>query len=307
MTLPDTYLSYPHRAVGMDQDRYAWRPVTDRNPTSLPGGKTVAAMIVVPLEFFPLNPSGKPFKHPGAMVTPYPDLRHYTTRDYGNRVGVYRLLDMLERHGLTATFAINAMLLSRIAPLVREIASAGHEIAAHGLSTDAIAWGGIDPALEKAAILETRHLFDASGLIPRTWLSPARSQSFATPDLIREAGFDVCLDWEHDTVPVAMRTRHGALSCVPLMNELDDRKLLLEQRQSEAEWATQLADARTLMVDEAATRGAQVLSFTLTPYVTGLPFRIATVDRLLSGLANDPAVFVAGAAALADLFGASDG
>jgi hypothetical protein len=260
-------------------------------------------VIVVPLEFFPLNPSGKPFKHPGAMVTPYPDLRHFTTRDYGNRVGVYRILDGLARHGLTATFAINAVLLDRVGPLLGEIASAGHEIAAHGLSTDAIAWGGINPQQEQANIAATRQMFAAAGLNPRTWLSPARSQSFATPDLIRQAGFDVCLDWEADSVPVPIRTEHGGLSCVPLMNELDDRKLLIDQRQSETDWATQIAEARRLMVAEGAASGAQVLSFTLTPYVTGLPFRIAAMDKVLGGLADDPAVLVAGAARVADLFG----
>ena len=100
MPLPDEHLIYPHRSYGMDQDRYAWRPVTQRAPIALPSGAAVAAMIVVPIEHHPLNPPGKPFKHPGAMVTPYPDLRHYTTRDYGNRVGVYRILEVLKAAGM---------------------------------------------------------------------------------------------------------------------------------------------------------------------------------------------------------------
>jgi allantoinase len=303
MSLPDTYLTYPKRAHGMDQDRHGWRPLPQRPPVRLSGRQMLACMIVVPLEFFMLNPSGKPFRHPGAMVTPYPDLRHYTTRDYGNRVGVFRLLDALKAAGLTATFAVNAVLLERVRPLIEAILADGHEIAAHGLSTDAIAWGGIDPAVEAAHVARTRELFDAAALAPRTWLSPARQQSFATPDLIRAAGFDVCLDWETDSVPISLRTDHGPLACVPLSGELDDRKLLIEQRQSEDEWAAQIGEAARLMLDEAPAVGAQVLSCTLTPYISGLPFRIGHVEQVLAALGADRRIWSAGAAAIADAFG----
>ena len=196
MPLPDEHLIYPHRSYGMDQDRYAWRPATERAPIALPGGAAMAAMIVVPIEHHPLNPPGKPFKHPGAMVTPYPDLRHYTTRDYGNRVGVYRILDALKAAGMKATFPINADQLERLKPLVEAIQADGHEIAANGLSTTHIHWGGLDHETEAAWVAEVHARFDAAGLKPRAWLSPARQQSFATLDLIRAAGFDVCLDWE---------------------------------------------------------------------------------------------------------------
>ena len=91
-----SYLDYPHRNYGNDHSLYDWSYSARREPVRLDDGTKVSAFITVPLEFFPLNPSGKPFKHPGAMVTPYPDLRHYTTRDYGNRVGVFRLLKVLE-------------------------------------------------------------------------------------------------------------------------------------------------------------------------------------------------------------------
>ena len=76
MALPEDYLTYPHRSYGMDQTLYPWRPATERSKIVWPDGKTAAAMIVVPLEFHRLNPQGKPFKHPGAMQTTYPDLRH---------------------------------------------------------------------------------------------------------------------------------------------------------------------------------------------------------------------------------------
>ncbi|PVM84092.1 polysaccharide deacetylase [Caulobacter radicis] len=284
MPLPDEHLIYPHRSYGMDQDRYAWRPSTERAPIALPSGAAVAAMIVVPIEHHPLNPPGKPFKHPGAMVTPYPDLRHYTTRDYGNRVGVYRILEALKAAGMKATFPINADQLERLKPLIETILADGHEIAAYGLSTTHIHWGGLDRETEAAWVAEVRARFDAAGLKPRAWLSPARQQSFATLDLIRAAGFDICLDWEQDEVPVAMRTDAGEVIGLPLSNELDDRALMIDRRQSEDEWAIQVLEAADYLAESADRFGGRVLGFTLTPYVTGQPFRISALRRLLTGL-----------------------
>ncbi len=300
MTLPPDYLSYPHRRYGMDQDRYPWRPSINRPKVAWPNGKALALMIVVPLEFHMLNPSGKPFNHPGAMQTAYPDLRHYTTRDYGNRVGVFRLLKEIKAAGLTATFAINARLIERIKPLIGAIIADEHEIAAYGWDTDSIHWGGLDAETEKRWIIDTRSAFDMAGLHPRAWMSPARQQSFATLDLIRTAGFDVCLDWESDSTPWAMRTNHGAISATPLMSELEDRKLLLDQRQTEIEWRDQVLAAAALLKSEHARFGGQLLSFTLTPYVAGQPFRIWALREILRTLGADTDVWSAGASAIAD-------
>jgi allantoinase len=299
MSLPDDYLTYPKRGYGQDMDRYGWRLSIDRSPIQWPGGAALATIIVVPLEFFMLNPSGKPFKHPGAMVTPYPDLRHYTSRDYGNRVGVFRILRALKAAGLRATFAVNGVLLDRKRALIEAILADGHEIAAHGWDTDSLHWGGIDPMQEADYVERTRAAFDKAGMSPRAWLSPARQQSASTPDVIASAGFDVCLDWESDSVPWPMDVRGGNLMCVPLSNELDDRKILIDQRQSEADWRDQILAARDLMIGEAPRFGGQVLSFTLTPYVTGLPFRIWALREVLAGL-NSPLIWNATASEVAD-------
>jgi hypothetical protein len=296
MGLPPSYLDYPRRAYGMDQDRYQWRLSIDRPKLAWANGADVAVMIVVPIEHHPLDPSGKPFKHPGAMVTPYPDLRHYTSRDYGNRVGVFRLLRALRAVGLKATFPINASQLGRLAPLVEAIQADGHEIAAYGLSTSHIHWGGLERETERAWVAEVRERFASHGLTPRCWLSPARQQSFVTLDLLRQFGFEVCLDWEVDSVPLPMRTDHGPVLALPLSNELDDRSLLIDRRQSEDEWADQVIAAVDYLKGEGPRFGGQMIGFTLTPYVTGLPFRIKALRRLLAALAGDPAIWAATAA-----------
>jgi len=302
MPLPEDYLRYAHRAYGMDQDRYAWR-IAGKTSIRWPWGGPLAVSIVVLVEHHPLNPSGKPFKHPGAMVTPYPDLRHYTTRDYGNRVGVWRLLDALKAAGLKATFPDNADQLERLAPLVRAIVAEGHEIAAYGLSTDHIHWGGLERETEAAWVKEVRARFEAAGLKPRAWMSPARQQSFATLDLVAAQGFDICLDWEMDEAPVAMRAETGPVVALPVSNELDDRTLLIDRRQSEDEWASQILEAVDFLKHGAERFGGRSLAFTLTPYVTGQPFRIAAVERVFAALATDKDVRVLTASDVVDASG----
>src|SRR5258708_11204746 len=108
MSVPLDYLEYAKRRYGMDHERYPWSMLPRRNKVSWPGGARIALMVVPALEWFPLDMKGKPFKPPGAMVTPYPDLRHYTLRDYGNRVGVFRVMKALDRFGIRPPGAFKA-------------------------------------------------------------------------------------------------------------------------------------------------------------------------------------------------------
>ncbi|WP_409937558.1 polysaccharide deacetylase family protein [Brevundimonas sp.] len=286
MPLPEEHLIYPHRRRGMDQSLYDWRPATARPRGRWPGDRGMAVMIVMPVEWHMLDPSGKPFKHPGAMQTAWPDLRHYTTRDYGPRVGGFRLLRALKEAGLKATVPVNGIALERYRPLVEAALEDGHEIAAHGWSTDAIHHSGLSEGEEQALVARAREAFERLGLKPRTWMSPARQQSFRTLSLIAEAGFDVCLDWEQDEVPVAMTTEAGMVHAVPLMNELDDRTLLIARRQSEVVWNDQVLEAAAYLKADSGTDDRRVLGFTLTSYVAGQPFRMSAVRRMLAGLAE---------------------
>lgn len=302
MTLPKEYTSYPKRKHGQDHDRYQWEPVTQRGKTSLQGGQALGVAIIVPLEYFMLTPSGKPFKHLGAMVTPYPDLRHYTTRDYGNRVGAFRLLKAFRDAGVKATFAVNGVLLERVRPLIDAVIADGHEIAAHGLDTDSIHWGGVDADTEKRYVDETRAAFDKAGLSPRAWMSPARQQGFHTLDLIRAAGFDICLDWEIDRAPVSMTTKAGAIDAFPVLNELDDRFILSTKTHPEDVWRDQILEAAAMMKTEAPQYGASAFGFTMTPYIAGLPYRLWAVRDILSALTADKDIMLDTVSSITDAF-----
>jgi len=302
MTLPDDYLTYRRRRYGQDIDRHDWRLARDRKPISWPGGQAVAVMMVIPCEFYPLNPTSKPFGHPRGMKTPYPDLRHYTTRDYGNRVGVYRLLDVLRASGLKATFPLSAVLLQKARPLVDAIAADGHELAAAGLHTAAIHWGGMAREDEERMIAQTRAAFDEMGLGPTCWMSPARNQSRQSLDLLAEHGFKRCLDWETDQVPVPARASSGTVLTLPVHNELEDASLILDRRQGEDRWADQVIEATEFLKTERQRYGAQMLGFQVTPFVMGQPFRVHAFRRIAETLDRDTAVWCATASQIADAF-----
>ena len=302
MSLPDDYTEYVKRGRGQDHERYQWRAMRTHSQKAFPDGKVLGVSIVTPLEYFMLNPSREPFVHPGGMVTPYPDLRHYTTRDYGNRIGAFRLLKAMNDEGIKATFAVNGALLDRIRPLIDAIAGAGHEIAAHGYDTDSIHHCGAPDGAEERYIEKTRIAFEKAGLSPRTWMSPARQQSFKTLDLIRAAGFDICLDWEPDVVPLPMTTQAGSVVAFPLLNELDDRNLLQVKHHTEAEWRDQILEAKNMMKEEANRQGAQAMAFTMTPYISAQPFRMWAVREILTDLSSDDMISIGTVSEISDYY-----
>ena len=292
MTLPPEYLSYARRGVGMDHDYYPWSALPARPPIRWPGGASVAVMIVVSLEWFPLTPSDTPFRAPGHMVTPYPDYRHYTARDYGTRQGMPRLLDAFAAVGAKVSLACNAAAAERNPALVARLLADGHEIVAHSTDMNGTIATGLPEAEERALIEGARdRLTAACGIAPTGWLSLARSQSWNTPRLLADAGFTTMYDWVNDELPY----RFGPLVNLPLNHELSDRQIIGVQQQSADSYVEQLLDAHDWLAGEAAAAGGgRMLPIHLTPYIIGLPYRIDALERLLAALKARGAWFARG-------------
>lgn len=294
MALDPAYLSYARRGLGMDHDLYPYSSLFDRAPIAWPDGKLVAVPIVVNVEWFPIIPSDQPFRAPGHMQTAYPDYRHYTARDYGTRVGIYRILDAFAAHGWRASFAVNAAIAVRYPELVADIMSAGHEIVAHSTDMNGTIATGIDESVEAELISTSLDTLErVTGVRPSGWLSIARSQSFNTPKLLAAAGVNYMLDWVNDDLPFQMTTSAGPIINLPLNHELSDRQVITVQQNSADSYAQQLRDAHDWLAAEAGQFGGRMLPINITPYITGLPYRIDAFEGLLAWLAAQPTVWAA--------------
>lgn len=301
MSLDPSYLEYPRRRLGYDHDLYDYAPLPKRAPLDWGAGRTIATWIVVSLEWFPITPADKPFRAPGHMQTAYPDYRHYTSREYGTRVGFYRLLDAFAKVGAKISVAANGAIAQRYPAIIRDIVDAGHEIVAHSTDMNGTIASGLPEADERAVIAESLDaLAQVSGVKPRGWHSIARSQSFNTVPLLKEAGLDYCCDWVNDEMPWAFA---NGLVNIPLNHELSDRQIITVQQQSIGSYAQQIGDAFDWLTDEAkAQGGGRLLPLHLTPYIIGLPYRMDRFEQLLADLAARPGNWFAQGHDITDIF-----
>ena len=294
MALDPAYLDYAKRRHGMDHEHYRWSNLFERPPVTWPNGKRVALWMLVNLEWFPITPEDKPFRAPGHMQTAYPDYRHYTAREYGTRVGFYRLLDAFAKVGARVSVAVNAAIAERYPSIIADIVAGGHEIVAHSTDMNATVASGVDEAVERDLILRSLDTLEkVSGTRPRGWHSIARSQSFNTPRLLVEAGLDYMCDWVNDELPYRFATEAGEIVNLPLNHELSDRQILVNQQHSVDGYAEQMRDAYALLDSEANRFGGRMLPLNLTPYIIGLPYRIDIFEDLLTDLAARPGTWIA--------------
>lgn len=303
MSLDPAYLDYPLRRRGMDHGLYPWSNMLARPPLAWPGRARVAVVVVVSCEFFPLTPSDVPFRAPGHMATAFPDYRHFTARDYGSRLGLPRLVEALAEVGATASFAMNSRWAERFPDLAREIAAAGHEVVAHSTDMNGTIATGLAEDAERELIAASLDGLEAvTGVRATGWLSIARSQSWNTPRLLADAGVGYCLDWVNDELPY----RLGGLINLPLNHELSDRQVIGTCQQSVDSYAEQLRDAYLWLDAEAlASGGGRLLPIHLTPYISGLPYRIDAIAGVLRWLAaQEGAWFARGDAVVAASAGA---
>lgn len=304
MPLSDEHLAYPQRRHGMDQDRYTWSDLAERPKVAWPNGARVALWVAPLLQWFPLNSSAKPFRAPGGLTMPYPDLRHYTSRDYGNRVGIYRILDVLAELGIRGSVMANAAVAERYPTLVRDVVAGGHEIVAHGLDMDHPHHSGLPVADETALVRRSLDILRRSSGQPVTgWLSPGRAQSYATPDILAAFGVAYACDWANDDMPYRMRTASGSLHAMPFAQETDDRTVMLDFHHTEDDWLLQVKDRFDVLHREAGSTGSgRIVSVPLHAWVAGVPYRIGIVREALAYMMGHKGVWAAPGSEILEAF-----
>jgi len=294
MALPDDYLAYRHRRYGMDHDRYDWTMQPTRRKIAWPGGARVALCVVPALEFFPLDQPAEPFRAPGGMTTAYPDLRHYTLRDYGNRVGAFRVFKALDALGIKASVAVNSKVAERYPFLIGQIADRGWEIVAYGVDMGRLHYGGLDEDSEQGQVREAlRVLREASGQKITGWLSPGWSESMNTPDLVAAEGVEYICDWINDDMPFPLRTKSGEIVALPLSNEIDDQTIMFRYQHSEQAFLDQVCDQFDVLYREATASDGRLMTLVVHPWMSGQPHRIRFLEEALKHVMGHDGVWSA--------------
>jgi allantoinase len=257
--------------------RYGYSAIATRPLYDWPGGHRLAVYVALNLEHFAF---GEGLGTELVPATHQPDVLNYAWRDYGNRVGVWRLLALFQDLGLPVTLLVNAAIYDHCPEVVAAFRARGDEIVAHGRS-NAERQGELDDAAEHALILETTATIAAhEDRRPAGWLGPWISQSRNTPDLLKEAGYSYMLDWCCDDQPVWFRTRSGPLLAVPYPQELNDVPAIVVRRATAAEFADMIVDQFDEMQNQSAEQPL-VLGLALHAFVAGQPFRLRYLRRAL--------------------------
>ncbi len=258
--------------------RYGYSPITDRPPFTWPGGAHLALYVAINVEWFSFG------EGPGATLDgpkPAPDVQNYSWRDYGNRVGIFRLLRLLDELGWTASMMVNTCLYDEAPEIMAAIRAGGHEIVAHG-QTNAVKPGQCDEAGERGIITAARDAIAAAeGAPPKGWLAPWISESRVTPDLLAEAGYDYLLDWCHDDQPTWMQTRAGPILSVPYPQELNDIPQIVGRGHEGPEFGRMIREAFEV---HRADPWPGVMGIALHPYLFGQAHRFKALHTTLHAL-----------------------
>ena len=265
-----------------DHNRYAYSPITKRPDFTWPDGKRLAVYLGVNLEHFAFGEGLGAELAPGG---PQPDVLNYAWRDYGNRVGAWRLIELLDQLGFPATVLTNSAMYDYAPDLLAAHRDRGDEIAGHG-RTNSERQGDLDPAAERALIREaTDRLTKAERQQPQGWLSPWISESRITPDLLAEAGYAYTLNWCMDDQPVWMRTDAGPLLSIPYPQEIKDILAIVARKEDAATFADMIIDNFDEMRMQSQGQSL-VMGIALHPYIIGQPFRLRQLRRALEHIAQ---------------------
>jgi allantoinase len=264
-------------------DRYDFSAIVDRPDYDWPDGRRLAVYIGLNLETFSFGDGLGAELAPGG---PHPDILNYAWRDYGNRVGVWRIGELIETLGLPVSLLLNSEIYEHCPEVVVPFRRRGDEIVAHG-RTNAERQSVMQEALEAAMIDEvTQTIVEHEGEAPAGWLSPWIAESHATPDLLAEAGYRYTLNWCHDDQPGWLRTRSGKrLLSIPYPQEINDIPAIVARRIEAPAFADMIVDQFEEMRLQAEAQPL-VMGIALHAYIMGQPHRLRHLRRALDHIAT---------------------
>jgi allantoinase len=262
----------------MENTRYDYSPMVTRKPFKLPNQARVAVWVGVNIEYFDIGLTC--FGGVSGMAAAPPNVRDYGVRDYGNRVGIWRLTEVLDKHNIRGSVLLNSMVCEHYPIIIREGKKRGWEFLGHG-TTNSILLTGLSETEEKQMITATLDgITKAVGQRPLGWLGPALQESFNTPDILAENGVKYLCDWCCDDQPFPLKVKKGSLISVPYSVDLNDMPAFLGQKVTPQQFFEMIKDQFDILYREGADQ-ARVMCIALHPFLIGMPYRIAWLDKAL--------------------------
>jgi len=274
-------------------ERISYSPISQRPKLTLPGGARMAVWIIVNVEEWnPRETMPRTVLTPPAGGSPTPDIPNWCWHEYGNRVGFWRMLDMFDDLKVPAALAINGSAIAAYEPIARAALERNWEFIGHGFSQKNMQ--KVENEAEDIA-KTTQAILDFTGMRPRGWLGPGLTETWETPDLLVEAGYDYVMDWVLDDQPVVLKTRTTPILNIPYTQECNDVAMMLIQHHKASEYYDRAVDQFEQIYDDSRD-SARVMALVVHPYIMGAPHRMRYFRKAVERIRErDDVVFMTGA------------
>ncbi|WP_213738069.1 polysaccharide deacetylase family protein [Bradyrhizobium sp. dw_411] len=251
-------------------ERISYDPIVGRKKQTLPDGARMAVWVIVNVEEWDIQKTmPRTVLTPPAGGSPMPDIPNWAWHEYGNRVGFWRFVEILDNLNITAALAINGTAIKAYEPITRAAVERKWEFIGHGLTQTNMQ----HVKNEREDIIATRTEIErVTGRKPRGWLGPGLTETWKTPDLLIEEGFDYVADWVLDDQPVWLKTRTKPILNVPYTQECNDVAMMLIQHHAATEYRNRAIDQFNQIYSDAAD-SARIMALVVHPYIMGAPHR----------------------------------
>ncbi len=289
------------RMVAMltDVARYDYLPLIDRPRIRWPGDAFLAFWVAPNIEFYELDPpdgQGRPL-----WPRPYPDVLNYSLRDYGNRVGVWRMMEALERFKIRASVALNAAMCDHMPDIVDACVGLGWEVFSHGIYNTRLISGLTEEEVLTVIRDSVTRIRRYTGQDVAGFLAPAISATETFLDLLPECGIQYTVDMTPDDQPVPLKVRSGKLIAMPYSTEINDIRVMGVRGFTAQDWAAMIKACFDQLYREGSDNG-MVMCMPLHPFVIGHPHRIAALYDVLDHVSSHDRVWFATAKEIADWY-----
>ncbi|PVX30667.1 polysaccharide deacetylase family protein [Sphingomonas pokkalii] len=289
---------------------YPYSALPDRLPLKWPNGARVALILTFNLETWDLTKdttrpyyAGGPAILPDTLAGDTPDFPNFTWREYGQRVGIWRLFDLFDKLGVKASCTTNAVTFERRGAMTDAVLQRGWELLAHNweqgeLLTDYAK----DPAREREIVLRTLDQFEKyTGRKAKGWLSSSLRGTLQTADILAEYGCTFYCDIMNDDQPYLLKTPHGPIVSTPYSNEINDFTFITRKNFTTDQFAQALIEELDVLYEEGATTG-RIMNVGLHPHVSGRAHRIRAIREFIEHAKSLPGVWWATREEIADWY-----